>query len=161
MKIVEKGEWPKVGWAPFGFCGPQLGAGPTGENSFTVGFLGFGRIAQATLARLIPFGVTRAIYTDSGRGSRSADDDAAFLRKYESIGQLRSLERASLDELAQQSDLVILLAPGEPFCQQTPGNRAENDVRWSSDEAHNWHGLPQANEADGNPGKPRPRHACG
>ncbi|KAG9000177.1 hypothetical protein FRB90_011875 [Tulasnella sp. 427] len=111
LSLVQSGGWPNVGWAPFGFCGPQLGPGPTAK-SFTAGFLGFGRISQATLRRLVPFGATRAIYTDSGRGQRSEAQDTAFIKEYEAFGQLRELKRVSLDELASDSDVVFLLAPG-------------------------------------------------
>lgn len=111
LSIVQSGGWPNVGWAPFGFCGPQLGPGPT-TKSFTAGFLGFGRISQATLRRLIPFGVTHAVYTDSGRGRRTEDEDTAFVEQYAAFGQLKQLKWVSLDELAAESDVVFLLAPG-------------------------------------------------
>lgn len=111
LSVVQSGGWPNVGWAPFGFCGPQLGPGPT-NKSFTAGFLGFGRISQATLKRLVPFGVTHALYTDSGRGRRTEGDDTAFVEQYATFGKLRQLKRVSLDELAAESDVVFILAPG-------------------------------------------------
>ena len=64
MSIVQKGEWPHAAWPPFPpFCGPQLSATPPSVLSpiprfRTVGFLGFGRTARATLARLVPFGIS-------------------------------------------------------------------------------------------------------
>lgn len=112
MSVVQSGEWPAIGWAPFGFCGPQLGPGPT-TKTFTAGFLGFGRIAQATVHRLVPFGVTRVLYTDSGRGRDRKEEDAAIVRKYEGFGQLKEITRVDLDTLASESDVVILLAPGK------------------------------------------------
>lgn len=114
LSIVQTGQWPSIGWAPFGFCGPQLGPGPT-TKPFTVGFLGFGRIALATVHRLVPFGITRVVYTDSGRGKDRTAEHAELVKKYEAFGQLREIRRADLDTMASESDLVILLAPGECF----------------------------------------------
>ncbi|KAG8875803.1 Transcriptional regulatory protein sin3 [Tulasnella sp. 332] len=112
LSIVQSGQWPAIGWAPFGFCGPQLGLPGSTAKSFTAGFLGFGRIAQATVRRLVPFGVTRVLYTDSGRGKGRSEEDAQLVRDYEVFGQLREVRRVDLDTLASESDLVILLAPG-------------------------------------------------
>jgi glyoxylate/hydroxypyruvate reductase len=95
-----------VGWAPFGFCGPQIG----GHDSYTVGFLGFGRIAQATLHRLIPFGIRRCLYATSSRTPplRSAEEDAHLQAKY----NLEELKRVSTEEVAEKSDLVFVMTPG-------------------------------------------------
>lgn len=112
LSVVQSGGWPSVGWAPFGFCGPQLGPGST-SKTFTAGFLGFGRISQATLHRLIPFGVTHAIYTDSGKGRRTPEEDASLVQKYAAFGQLKEVRRVTSDGLASKSDVVFLLAPGE------------------------------------------------
>lgn len=119
LSIVQSGRWPAIGWAPFGFCGPQLGPGPT-TKSFTAGFLGFGRIAQATVHRLIPFGVTRVLYTDSGRGRDRSEENAKLIKQYEGFGNLREVRRVDLDTLASESDLVVLLVPGERIWLPTP-----------------------------------------
>jgi glyoxylate/hydroxypyruvate reductase len=112
LSLVQSGQWPKLGWAPFGLCGPQIGVGPT-QKSFTVGFLGMGRIALATLHRLIPFRITRAIYTDSGRGTGISDDHVKALIEHGKFGNFSSIDRVSLQKLASESDLIFLLAPGK------------------------------------------------
>jgi glyoxylate/hydroxypyruvate reductase len=114
ISIVKQGRWPQTGWAPFGFCGPHLGSGPA-EKDYTVGFLGFGRISQAVLHRLVPFGITRAIYVNSGAGKPREEDDIALIRRYEGVGLLRELTRVAMDELATKSDIVFVLVPGRKF----------------------------------------------
>ena len=143
LSVVQSGKWPTVGWAPFGFCGPQLGPGPVAGKTFTVGFLGFGRISQATLHRLVPFGVTHAIYTDSGRGGRSSADDEVLRQKYAGFGRLEEVRRVTLDELAQNSDLVILLAPGKHEALFSTLRASPNKTcrrRWHP--SHYQHGVP-------------------
>jgi lactate dehydrogenase-like 2-hydroxyacid dehydrogenase len=73
-----------------------------------IGFLGFGRIAQATLARLIPFGVTHCLYTSNPNSRPQVDRDAAISRKYD----LKLVKRVDLHDLAKESDLLFVLAPG-------------------------------------------------
>lgn len=74
-----------------------------------MGFLGFGRIAQATLARLIPFGVTDCLYTGNPNSPTDhSERDDALRAKH----GLRSLRRVGLDELARESDVLFVLAPG-------------------------------------------------
>jgi glyoxylate/hydroxypyruvate reductase len=100
-------QWPQFTWSPFAFCGPQISAMP-GCSPRTVGFLGFGRIAQAVLARLVPFGVTDFLYS-SNPASASADArDAAIVERH----NLSTLKRVDIDQLAQHSDVVFILAPG-------------------------------------------------
>lgn len=106
--LVKSGGWPGYTWSPFAFCGQQISATATNPTR-TIGFLGFGRIAQATLARLIPFGVTDCIYTGNPNSSTDhSDRDAALRSKH----GLRSLQRVGLDELARESDVLFVLAPG-------------------------------------------------
>lgn len=115
----QKKKWPNSPWTPFGFCGPQISVVPNetqpGKYSQgrTVGFFGFGRIAQATLARLVPFGVSKFIYT----GNPSAVVDQATLDRDAAIAKSVGLpsdaiSRVSLDDLASQSDVLFVLAPG-------------------------------------------------
>ncbi|PAV19783.1 glyoxylate reductase [Pyrrhoderma noxium] len=119
MDTVQNGQWPNSPWTPFGFCGPQISVVPNetqpGKYSQgrTVGFFGFGRIAQATLARLVPFGVSKFIYT----GNPSAVVDQATLDRDAAIAKSVGLpsdaiSRVSLDDLASQSDVLFVLAPG-------------------------------------------------
>ncbi|KZP28343.1 D-isomer specific 2-hydroxyacid dehydrogenase [Athelia psychrophila] len=113
MQVVSNGEWPTVGWSPFGFCGPQLSAAPA--RSRTAGFIGFGRISQAVLARLIPFGVTRCLYTaNPASAPHHARDDA--LKAAHGLAEVRAVE---LGVLAAESDMVFVLAPGGPGTRHT------------------------------------------
>ncbi|CAK5276127.1 unnamed protein product [Mycena citricolor] len=112
--LVKTGSWaqPSLVWSPFLFCGPQLSTTSTSPTR-TVGFLGFGRIAQATLKRLAAFGITHCIYSGNPKSGNTisaahAERDAALKKKLE----LQSIERVDLDRLALESDLVILLTPG-------------------------------------------------
>jgi len=100
-------------------CGPQTGTvrsplSTLQRPSKTVGFLGFGRIAQATLARMIPFGVTDCIYTSNPESSSSQNKytvrDAELLKTHSPA--LRSLTSVPLPVLAGQSDILFILAPG-------------------------------------------------
>ncbi|KAI0341375.1 hypothetical protein BDW22DRAFT_1332830 [Trametopsis cervina] len=107
VEVVTRGEWPP--WAPFAFCGPQLSTN-TITRTRTAGFIGFGRISQATLARLIPFSFTHCVYTSSPSSQPNPVADTQTAQKY----NLRSVRRVSLDEVAEQSDVVFVLAPGGP-----------------------------------------------
>ena len=100
-------KWPNFPWSPYAFCGPQLST----TSSFPVrkiGFLGFGRIAQATLARLIPFGITHCLYTSNPNSPSKVDRDNAIARKY----NLKLVKRVGIDDLAKESDILFILAPG-------------------------------------------------
>ncbi|KAF9003392.1 hypothetical protein BDQ17DRAFT_1279842 [Cyathus striatus] len=107
MQVVHDGNWPNSPWAPYIFCGPQLSASPISPKR-TAGFLGFGRISQATLARLIPFGITDCIYSSNPKSKPDTERDAAIQAKH----KLNSLRRVDLDELASESDVLFILAPG-------------------------------------------------
>lgn len=96
---IVKDQWPSEPGAPFGFCGTQISS-----RSTVVGFCGMGRIAQATLHRLVSFGVRNVVYH-----SRSPSPDEAILKaKY----NLETMNYVSLDDLACTSDLIIVLTPG-------------------------------------------------
>lgn len=102
-------QWPTTAWAPFAFCGPQLSASCVAPSR-TVGFIGFGRIAQATLARLVPFGYKECLYITRSTTSRDAASDARLAQEL----SLDSVRRATLDEIAAASDVLFVLAPGGP-----------------------------------------------
>lgn len=91
-------------------CGPQISTSST-SPSRTVGFLGFGRISQAVLARLIPFGVTDCIYSSNPSSPSKKERDEALLKHYP---QLNSLQGVDMDTLARESDVLFVLAPGGP-----------------------------------------------
>ncbi|CDO70184.1 hypothetical protein BN946_scf184774.g12 [Trametes cinnabarina] len=106
-QIVQSGQWPNHVWSPFGFCGPQLSATPTSPTR-TAGFIGFGRIAKATLARLVPFGFTRCLYTANPSTPPNAAADAQVAAKY----GIKEVHRVNMAELARESDVIFVLAPG-------------------------------------------------
>lgn len=102
-------QWPSYPWSPFAFCGPQLSANWL-HPTRTAGFIGFGRIAQATLARLVPFGFTHCLYTGNPASAPTPERDATLAR---TLG-VESVRRVALHELARESDVVFVLAPGAP-----------------------------------------------
>ncbi|KAG8794614.1 Transcriptional regulatory protein sin3 [Ceratobasidium sp. 428] len=105
MDIVQTGKWPSTPWSPFLLTGPQLSTPGT-----TVGFIGFGRIAQATLARLIPFSISRVLYTRSFLPNLSTPaQDKKILEKYPS---LKEAKHVTIQDLAKESDFIFVLAPG-------------------------------------------------
>lgn len=81
-------------------------------RTITAGFLGFGRIARATLHRLIGFGITHAVYTDSGRSHptdvSNSNSDPDF-----PIPVTRAPNNDPL-HIARESDIVFVLTPGGP-----------------------------------------------
>lgn len=84
-------------WSPMLLCGPRI-------TNCTVGFLGFGRIAQATLARLLPFQISQALYLGSKPG-QSAKEDFYGLVKEQKI-PIQPAKNAH--ELAEKSDILII-----------------------------------------------------
>ncbi|KAF8875238.1 hypothetical protein BD779DRAFT_1629953 [Infundibulicybe gibba] len=107
ISVVQNGQWPNFDWAPFLFCGPQLSTIPYSPRR-TVGFLGFGRISQATLARLIPFGITDCVYSSNPSSPPDTSRDTQLAETY----KLKSLRRVDLDELTRESDFLFVLTPG-------------------------------------------------
>jgi len=101
MQVIDRDQWPSKPWAPFEFCGSQISSPST-----VVGFCGMGRIAQATLHRLVSFGVRNVVYY-----SRSPSPDELILKTKHN---LETMKHVSLDELARTSDLIIILTPGGP-----------------------------------------------
>jgi glyoxylate/hydroxypyruvate reductase len=75
-----------------------------------VGFLGFGQIAKGVVARLMGFGITDVIFRANPSATPDSHADDALAAKC----GLRSLRRVDLIELACESDVLILLAPGVP-----------------------------------------------
>jgi glyoxylate/hydroxypyruvate reductase len=106
MAKVIKGEWPQMPWHPLLMTGPQI-------RGSTVGFLGFGRIAQASLQRLLPFGIKRAIYLTSTPGQPAKEDHFNLIET-----TAIPIEPAkSVDELASESDVIIV------GCALTPSTK--------------------------------------
>jgi glyoxylate/hydroxypyruvate reductase len=106
-------QWPNFHFAPFFFTGPQLSPTPLSPTR-TAGFLGFGRIAQATLTRLTAFGLTHCIYTTNPASPPNTALEASLAARYNTgiSSSLRSVRRVELDELARASDVLFVLAPG-------------------------------------------------
>jgi len=91
--------------------GPQLShVNPLQRRKIVAGFLGFGRIAQATLHRMVSFGITDVLFTSGSNSSKL--DYSHLIDKYSP--QLKSIKRVSETEVAQQSDVVFVLTPGGP-----------------------------------------------
>lgn len=78
-------------------CGPQI------TNS-TVGFLGFGRIAQATLSRLLPFQISQALYLGSKPGQPAKEDFYGLVKEQ----KIPIQSAKSAEELAEKSDILII-----------------------------------------------------
>lgn len=103
---VKNGQWPEMPWHPLLMTGPQI-------RGSTVGFLGFGRIAQASLQRLLPFGIKRVVYLTSKPGKPAREDHFGLIKD-----ATISIEVASsADELASESDVVIV------GCALTPSTK--------------------------------------
>ncbi|KAF8624961.1 hypothetical protein AX15_005603 [Amanita polypyramis BW_CC] len=109
MSVIDNSKWPNYSWSPFLFCGPQLSPSAYSKKR-TVGFLGFGRIARATLSRLIAFGITDCIYTTNPTSLPDLARDAAIEKEF--VGSLDSIKRVTLDALARNSDLLFVVTPG-------------------------------------------------
>lgn len=103
MAKVNAGEWPQMPWHPSLMIGPDI-------RGSTVGFLGFGRIAQATLKRLIGFGIKDARYLTSTPGQPVKEDHFNLIRE----AAISILPAMSLEDLASSSDIVIVGCPLTP-----------------------------------------------
>ena len=79
----------------------------------TVGFLGFGRIAQVTLNRLVGFGITRCIYTTRVGSPPKTDLEDALREKHRIFNPaFEGVRQVDLKTLARESDVLFVLAPG-------------------------------------------------
>jgi len=107
INLIKEGKWPNFNFTPFSFTGPQLSTTLLSPTR-TAGFLGFGRIAQETLKRLISFGLTHCIYTSNPNSPRNTALEESLAAQH----NLRSVRRVELDELARESDVLFVLAPG-------------------------------------------------
>ena len=78
-----------------------------------MGFLGFGRIAQATLNRLVGFGITRCIYATRIASPPNRDLEDSLTRRHRSVNPaFERVMRVDLKTLAKESDVLFVLAPG-------------------------------------------------
>ncbi|KAI5478810.1 glyoxylate reductase [Pseudohyphozyma bogoriensis] len=107
-RSVVDGKWPVMPWGPLMFCGHSL-------QKSTVGILGFGRIGQLTLQRLLGFGISRALYLNSTPGVPLPPQKDYFnlLHSNPSAPSLNPtntsiLPASSLKHLAESSDFLII-----------------------------------------------------
>jgi lactate dehydrogenase-like 2-hydroxyacid dehydrogenase len=107
--LADSEQWSKVPWAPFVMCGPSI----THPN-LTIGFLGFGRISQFVLRRLLAFTnksqPPNIIYLSSRSRPNQAEIDEGFTKEFGV-----DVKRVEKDQIAEKSDIVIVL------CDQNPG----------------------------------------
>ncbi|TNY23113.1 hypothetical protein DMC30DRAFT_373193 [Rhodotorula diobovata] len=105
VRAVLDGKWPSMPWNPLLLCGQSL-------KGSTVGVLGFGKIGQLTLKRLLGFDVSRVLYSTSQPGVALTPEKDYFntLATAEFHGvDVRPAE--SYDELARESDFLVLCCP--------------------------------------------------
>ena len=91
---------------------PTLNCGfsPAGK---TVGFYGFGRIAQKTAEKLLAFGVSRIVYTTSRPNPFTADSFPRLHALRESFYPDTAIDNEpDLHEMAAHADILIVLCPG-------------------------------------------------
>jgi|SRR5690242_16978262 len=110
MTRVSRGEWPQMSWHPLLMTGPQI-------RGATVGFLGFGRIAQAILKRLVAFGIERAVYVTSRPGKPVRDDFYGLLKQSQEGLSIPIEVAHDVDHLAGYSDVIIV------GCALTPATK--------------------------------------
>merc|ERR1712034_20474 len=89
--VARNGEWST--WDPFAGLG-------VGLRDTTVGIVGLGRIGVATAKRLLPFGVSRIVYS-----SRSPKPEAA---------KEVNAEWLTFDEVLRESDFVLACCSMNP-----------------------------------------------
>ncbi|WVF70348.1 hypothetical protein IAT40_005138 [Kwoniella sp. CBS 6097] len=108
IDLIKQGKWPQLPWAPFVNCGQSIG-----HPSLTIGFLGFGRISQAALDRLLAFTnkehPPKIIYNSSRRRDNQDTIDAEFSERWGV-----QVQRVEKEELATQSDILIVLCDLNP-----------------------------------------------
>jgi glyoxylate/hydroxypyruvate reductase len=100
-------KWSSLPWAPFVMCGPSISS-----PSLTLGFLGFGRISQQTLRRLLAFTSKshppNVVYLSSRARPNQAEIDAAWSNEFGV-----KVERKEKEHVAAESDVLVVL------CNQT------------------------------------------
>lgn len=114
-RIVRQGKWAQTPWSPLAFSGPSI-------EGKTIGFLGFGSIAQTTALALQHFGPAKLAFKASG--PRAFDINAEYFSELKQGGwEEQNALRAKLGkpttqvenvddlgELAARSDILIVLA---------------------------------------------------
>ncbi|KIR69381.1 hypothetical protein I312_101956 [Cryptococcus bacillisporus CA1280] len=108
ISLVKSGNWKQQPWAPFVNCGLSIG-----HPSLTIGFLGFGRISQATVQRLLAFTNKKQppliLYTSSYRRDNQDEIDGNLSKTFGV-----EVRREEKEILASQADIVIVLCDLNP-----------------------------------------------
>ncbi|PWN31402.1 uncharacterized protein FA14DRAFT_128303 [Meira miltonrushii] len=108
-RIVQQGQWSKHPWSPLAFCGPSL-------RGKTIGFVGFGNIAQTVASLMLMFQPGRILYTTSKpKPFDIQSPDFSRLRERASASsdiEIRNVP--DLQQLAKESDVVITLTSLNP-----------------------------------------------
>ncbi|RXK36516.1 glyoxylate reductase [Tremella mesenterica] len=108
ISLVKSGGWSKLPWAPFILCGPSIS-----HPSLVLSFLGFGRISQHVLSRLLAF--TSKIhppqvqYVSSHARPNQMEIDQQFSDRFGV-----KVKRVERDQLASESDILIVLCDLNP-----------------------------------------------
>lgn len=104
MRVVREGDWGQHPWAPMAFCGPAL-------RGKTIGFIGFGNIAQSTAALLPVFQPSRILYaTSTPRPFEFNAPSFARLKEKGFPADRISVENEpDIQSLAAASDVLIVL----------------------------------------------------
>lgn len=108
-RIVQQGQWSQHPWSPLAFCGPSL-------RGKTIGFVGFGNIAQTVASLLLMFQPGRILYTTS-KPKPFDIQSPDFRRLKEKISSNSSIEirnEPNLQQIAKESDVVIILTSLNP-----------------------------------------------
>lgn len=108
MQLIKSNGWPQLPWAPFVMCGPAMS-----EPGLTIGFIGFGRISEAVVDRLVPFTnqteKARVVYSNSRERDDQKSIDEAFSKRWGI-----DVRRGSVEQVAEESDIVIVLCSLSP-----------------------------------------------
>ncbi|SGY17795.1 BQ5605_C015g07893 [Microbotryum silenes-dioicae] len=152
---VIEGKWPTMPWSPFLLCGSGLQGvslrclsaaklsvelwadfspffrvvvGPfiaNTPNQKTIGILGFGRIGQLTLKRLLGFSPTKALYTTSRPGLPPTQDYYSLLPP--NLNSAAIEPAATIRNLAERSDILIVTCA---LTEQTKGLVGAEFLGW-------------------------------
>ncbi|PWN18217.1 hypothetical protein BCV69DRAFT_285196 [Microstroma glucosiphilum] len=126
-RVVREGRWKDTPISPMAFTGPSL-------KGKTIGFFGFGGIAQTLALQLANFDVARILYKTSRERKFDSSDEyfgefgKAHWEERQTLRQKCGKERievgsvSSLDALARESDIVVVLASLSPSTKHAIGS---------------------------------------
>ncbi|WVN89863.1 uncharacterized protein L203_105093 [Cryptococcus depauperatus CBS 7841] len=126
ISLVKSGNWTNQPWAPFANCGLSIG-----HPSLKIGFLGFGRIAHATVKRLLAFTNKKQppqiLYNSSRRRENQYEIDAKFTEEFGV-----ETKRVNKNDLAAESDILIILCDLNPSTKNLVNKDFLSRMRHSS-----------------------------